>query len=72
MKKLEISRKDLRGNISLIVKKASSYGKDDEGKKVKVIGVVKANGMGLRFSRIFKNVTKQWSNNASCSKCRRS
>ena len=31
MKKLEISRKDLKGNISLIVKKASSYGKDDEG-----------------------------------------
>ena len=41
MKKLQISRKDLKANISIIVKKA------------KVIGVVKANGMGLRFSRIF-------------------
>ena len=53
MKKLQISRKDLKANISIIVKKANSYGKSDEGKRVIVIGVVKANGMGLRFSRIF-------------------
>ena len=53
MKKLQISRKDLKANISIIVKKANLYGKSDEGKRVKVIGVVKANGMGLRFSRIF-------------------
>lgn len=69
MKKLQISRKDLKANISVIVKKANSYGKSDEGKRVKVIGVVKANGMGLRFGRIFKNSTKQWSNNASSCKC---
>lgn len=68
MKKLQISRKDLKANISTIVKKANSYGKSDEGKRVKVIGVVKANGMGLRFSRIFKNSTKQWSNNVSSCK----
>ncbi len=68
MKKLQISRKDLKANISIIVKKANSYGKSDEGKRVKVIGVVKANGMGLRFSRIFKNFTKQWSNNVSSCK----
>ena len=72
MKKLEISRKDLKSNIALIVKKANSYGRNDEGKRVKVIGVVKANGMGLRFSRIFKDAIKQWSYNACCSKCRRS
>ena len=54
---------------TIIVKKANLYGKSDEGKRVKVIGVVKANGMGLRFSRIFKNSTKQWSNNVSSCKC---
>ncbi len=50
MKKLEISRKDLKNNISIILNRANKFGKNDDGKKLKVIGVVKANGMGLRAS----------------------
>lgn len=58
MKKLEISRKDLKDNIVKIVKIANGQGKDDAGNRVKVIGVVKANGMGLgliEYSKILLN-----------------
>ena len=68
MKKLEINRKDLRDNIAIILKKANKSGKDDFGNNIKVIGVVKANGMGLRTCRIFKNFNKQWSYNTCCCK----
>ena len=58
MKRLEINRKDLRDNISLIIKRANNSGKDDYGNNLKIIGVVKANGMGLRPCRIFKDFIK--------------
>ena len=47
MKKLEISKKDLKYNISTIKKEIAEYGKDDSGNKTEIIAVVKANGMGL-------------------------
>jgi alanine racemase len=58
MKKLEVSRKDLKDNIVRIIKMANGHGKDDEGKRVKVIAVVKANGMGLglvEYSKLLLN-----------------
>lgn len=47
MKKLVINRKDLKNNIKFIRKMVDSAGKDDYGNNVKIIAVVKGNGMGL-------------------------
>jgi alanine racemase len=53
MKKVIVSRKDLKNNLNIIRKRLYSTGKDDKGNNTKIIAVVKGNGMGLRFSRIF-------------------
>ena len=47
MKKLVINRKDLKNNLKIIRKILNSDGKDDYGNNVKIIAVVKGNGMGL-------------------------
>ena len=47
MKKLVINRKDLKNNLKIIRKMLNSDGKDDYGNNVKIIAVVKGNGMGL-------------------------
>lgn len=47
MKKLTISRKDLKNNLKIIRKMLGSEGKDDSGNLPKIIAVVKGNGMGL-------------------------
>ena len=47
MKKLIISRKDLKNNLKIIQKRLNSFGKDDGGNNKKIIAVVKGNGMGL-------------------------
>lgn len=54
MKKLEISKKDLKYNISILKKVINEHGKDDSGKKTDIIAVVKANGMGLGLVQISK------------------
>lgn len=45
MKKVVISKKDLKNNLKMI--KSDLTKKDDNGNKIKLIAVVKANGMGL-------------------------
>ena len=47
MKKLIISRKDLKNNLKIARKILYSQGKDDAGNNPKIIAVVKGNGMGL-------------------------
>ena len=47
MKKLTISRKDLKNNLKIIRTRLNSFGKDDSGNLPKIIAVVKGNGMGL-------------------------
>lgn len=54
MKKLEISKKDLKYNISAIKKEVAEHGKDDAGNKTEIIAVVKANGMGLGLVQFSK------------------
>lgn len=54
MKKLEISKKDLKHNISILKKVIKEHGKDDSGKNTEIIAVVKANGMGLGLVQISK------------------
>ena len=53
MKSLLINKSDLRHNIDVIKKIANIDTLTDEGKKYKIIAVVKGNGYGLRFGRIF-------------------
>lgn len=59
MKKLEISKKDLKFNIDAIKKTIiGKDNKDDNGNRIKIIAVVKANGMGLgliEFSKFVLN-----------------
>lgn len=58
MKKLIINRKDLKNNLKIIQKMVNSQGKDDNGNNVKIIAVVKGNGMGLglvQFSKFLVN-----------------
>lgn len=58
MKKLIINRKDLTNNLKIIRKMVDSSGKDDFGNYVKIIAVVKGNGMGLGlvpFSKFLVN-----------------
>lgn len=47
MKKLVISRKDLKNNLKIIRKILNTPGKDDFGNVPRIIAVVKGNGMGL-------------------------
>lgn len=47
MKKLTISRKDLKNNLKVMRKIISFQGKDDFGNVPRIIAVVKGNGMGL-------------------------
>lgn len=54
MKKLEISKKDLEHNISILKKVIDEQGNDDSGNKKDIIVVVKANGMGLGLVQISK------------------
>lgn len=56
MKKVVISKKDLKNNIQLA--KSEITGKDDNGNKVKIIAVVKANGMGLDLIEYSKFLIK--------------
>ena len=58
MKKLIINRKDLKNNLKIIRKMVDSSGKDDDRNNVKIIAVVKGNGMGLglvQFSKFLVN-----------------
>ncbi len=54
MKKIEVNRKDLKNNINIIKKIAYTRGKDDNGENLKIIGVVKGNGMGLDIIKYSK------------------
>lgn len=54
MKVLEINKKDLINNIRIIKKIVIGKDKDDSGNKVKIIAVVKGNGMGLGLVEIAK------------------
>ncbi len=47
MKKLTISRKDLKNNLKVIRTRLHSLGKDDAGNYPQIIAVIKGNGMGL-------------------------
>lgn len=53
MKSLLINKSDLRHNINVIKKLANVQTLTDNGKKYKIIAVVKGNGYGLRISRVF-------------------
>ena len=58
MKKLMISRKDLKNNLQIIKNRLYSLGKDDSGNFPQIIAVVKGNGMGLglvEFSKFLVN-----------------
>lgn len=54
MKSLIINKKDLKENIEIIKKIADETEKDDNNKKLKIIGVVKGNGYGLGLVKYSK------------------
>lgn len=54
MSTLVINKEDLRHNIEQIKKYMSKSGKDDNGKAVEIIAVVKANGYGLGIEEYTK------------------
>lgn len=54
MKILEINKKDLKNNINIIKSIVIGKTRDDEGNKIQIIGVVKANGMGLDLVQMSK------------------
>lgn len=58
MKKLEISKEDLKYNLRCLKKMVDDRGKDDNGKKPEIIAVVKANGVGLDLVQISKFLVK--------------
>ena len=47
MKRVEVCKEDLKYNISAIKNVVNNSKKDDNGNKLEIIAVVKANGMGL-------------------------
>lgn len=59
MKKLIISRKDLKNNLKLIRKIINFQGKDDFGNVPRIIAVVKGNGMGLGLVEYSKFLVNQ-------------
>lgn len=56
MKKVVINKKDLLNNLNLVKKELTKV--DDNGNKVKLIAVVKANGMGLGLVEYSKFLVK--------------
>ena len=50
MKRVEVSKEDFKYNISALKNVINESKRDDAGNRLEVIGVVKANGMGLRIS----------------------
>lgn len=58
MNRLEINKKDLEFNIDVIKKTIIGKEKDDNGNKIKIIAVVKANGMGLGLVEFSKFIIK--------------
>ena len=59
MKKLVISRKDLKNNLKIIRKMLCSPGKNDSGNYPRIIAVVKGNGMGLGLVEYSKFLVNQ-------------
>lgn len=59
MKKLAISRKDLKDNLKVIRKIINFQGKDDFGNVPRIIAVVKGNGMGLGLVQYSKFLVKE-------------
>lgn len=58
MKRLEVSTEDLKYNISALKNRINNSKKDDNGKKVEVIAVVKGNGVGLDLVQVSKFLLK--------------
>ena len=54
MNTLVINKEDLRHNIEKIKEYAKKSGKDDKGRPLKIIAVVKANGYGLGIVELTK------------------
>ena len=67
MKKVVISKKDLKNNIELA--QSELTGKDDNGNKVKLIAVVKSNGMGLDLIEYSKFLIKNGINFLAVATC---
>ncbi len=59
MKKLRISRKDLKNNLKIVRQILNTRGKDDNGNFPRIIAVVKGNGMGLGLTEYAKFLVSQ-------------